>query len=133
MLSRALHGQGVFPPIDVLPSLSRLMNAGIGAGKTVREHRRWADQLYALYARGRDALTMAAVVGMSGLTDADRRAADFTTRFEHDLVAQSGRRTIAESLDIGWRLLENFPREELTRIKGDRRRETVVGTTDGNT
>jgi len=117
VLSRALHGQGVYPPIDVLPSLSRLMNAGIGAGKTVREHRRWADQLYALYARGRDARLMASIVGEAGLGDADRRARDFAQRFEAELVAQGRtRRSLAETIAIGWRLLETMPRDELERI-----------------
>ncbi|HUJ61905.1 MAG TPA: V-type ATP synthase subunit B [Kofleriaceae bacterium] len=117
VLSRALHGQGVFPPIDVLPSLSRLMNAGTGAGKTVREHRRWADQLYALYARGRDARLMAAIVGDAGLGDADRRARDFATRLERELVGQgSARRSLAETIAIGWRLLEGLPRDDLERI-----------------
>jgi len=117
VLSRALHGQGIAPPIDVLPSLSRLMNAGIGATKTVREHRRWADQLYALYARGRDARLMASIVGEAGLGDADRRARDFATRFERELVAQGhARRSIADTIAIGWRLLEALPRDELERI-----------------
>jgi V/A-type H+-transporting ATPase subunit B len=117
VLSRALHGQGVFPPIDVLPSLSRLMNAGIGAGKTAREHRRWADQLYALYARGRDARLMESIVGEAGLGDADRRARDFAGRFERELVAQGKtRRTIGDTLAIGLRLLETLPRDELERI-----------------
>ena len=117
VLSRALHGQGVFPPIDLLPSLSRLMNAGIGTGKTVSEHRRWADQLYALYARGRDARLMAAIVGDAGLGDADRRARDFANRLERELIAQGrGRRDLAETIAIGWRLLESLPRDELERI-----------------
>jgi V/A-type H+-transporting ATPase subunit B len=131
VLSRDLHRRGIYPPVDVLPSLSRLMGSGIGERHTRADHRELSDQLYALYARGRDALTMAAVVGMSGLTDADRRAADFTARFEHDLVSQAdaGRRTIVESLEIGWRLLASFPREELTRIKTDKRSlVTAVGT-----
>jgi V/A-type H+-transporting ATPase subunit B len=120
VLSRALHGQGVFPPIDVLPSLSRLMNAGIGAGKTVREHRRWADQLYALYARGRDARLMATIVGEAGLGDADRRARDFAIRFERELIAQGGaRRELADTIAIGWRLLESLPRDDLERIDDD--------------
>jgi V/A-type H+/Na+-transporting ATPase subunit B len=120
VLSRALHGQGVYPPIDVLPSLSRLMNAGIGANKTVREHRRWADQLYALYARGRDARLMASIVGEAGLGDGDRRARDFAVRFEAELVAQGKtRRTLAETIAIGWRLLETLPRDELERIDDD--------------
>lgn len=117
VLSRSLHGQGVFPPIDLLPSLSRLMNAGIGTGKTVREHRRWADQLYALYARGRDARLMAAIVGDAGLGDADRRAREFANRLERELIAQGrGRRDLAETIAIGWRLLESLPRDELERI-----------------
>ena len=117
VLSRTLHGQGVFPPIDVLPSLSRLMNAGIGEGKTVREHRRWADQLYALYARGRDARMMASIVGEAGLGDADRRARDFANRFERELIAQGRtRRGVEETIAIGWRLLESLPRDDLERI-----------------
>jgi V/A-type H+-transporting ATPase subunit B len=114
VLSRALHGQGVFPPIDVLPSLSRLMNAGIK--KTAPDHRRWADQLYALYARGRDARTMGAIVGDAGLADADRRARDFATRFERELIGQRTRRSITETLAVGWKLLETLPRGDLERI-----------------
>ena len=117
VLGRELHARGVFPPIDVLPSLSRLMNAGIGPGKTVPEHRRWADQLYASYARGREARLMATIVGEAGLGDADRRALGFADRFEHELVAQGGaRRGIAETIAIGWRLLESLPRDDLERI-----------------
>jgi V/A-type H+-transporting ATPase subunit B len=120
VLSRTLHGQGIYPPIDVLPSLSRLMNAGIGANKTVREHRRWADQLYALYARGRDARLMASIVGDAGLGDSDRRARDFATRFEAELVAQGKtRRSLADTIAIGWRLIESLPRDELERIDDD--------------
>lgn len=117
VLSRDLHRRGATPPIDVLPSLSRLMSAGIGEGHTRADHREVSDQLYALYARGREALTMAAVVGMAGLTDADRRAADFSEKFEREFLTQTDRRTIDETLDIGWRLLETMPRAELSRIK----------------
>jgi V/A-type H+-transporting ATPase subunit B len=117
VLGRELHAQGIAPPIDVLPSLSRLMNAGIGAGKTVPEHRRWADQLYASYARGREARMMATIVGEAGLTEPDRRAIAFAERFERELVGQGGaRRTIAETIAIGWRLLETLPRDDLERI-----------------
>ena len=117
VLSRELHGQGRFPPIDVLPSLSRLMNAGIGAGKTVAEHRRWADQLYASYARGREARMMATIVGEAGLSDPDRRALAFADRFERELIDQAGaRRSIADTVAIGWRLLEGLPRDDLERI-----------------
>jgi len=117
VLSRELHRRGVFPPIDVLPSLSRLMNAGIGAGRTVPEHRRWADQLYAVYARGREARLMVAIVGEAGLTPADRRALAFADAFEHELVGQgTGRRTLAETIEHGWRLLDGVPREDLLKL-----------------
>lgn len=117
VLDRDLHRQGIFPPVDVLPSLSRLMNAGIGAGKTVPEHRRWSDQLYASYALGRQARFTAAIVGESGLTDQDRNARAFAERLEREFLHQGpGRRTIQETVEIGWRLLESLPREELSRI-----------------
>ena len=117
VLSRDLHRHGVFPPIDVLPSLSRLMNAGIGVDKTAAEHREWADQLYAVYARGREARLMASIVGEGGLVEADRRALAFADRFEREFVRQEGRRTIAETLESGWRLLETLPREDLVRLR----------------
>jgi V/A-type H+-transporting ATPase subunit B len=117
VLSRDLHRRGVFPPIDVLPSLSRLMNAGIGSGKTVPEHREWADQLYAIYARGREAGQMAAIVGEQGLAEGDRRALAFAERFEREFVHQgAGRRTTAETIAAGWRLLATLPREDLLRL-----------------
>ncbi|MGE0440460.1 MAG: V-type ATP synthase subunit B [Gemmatimonadales bacterium] len=116
VLSRDLDRRGIFPPIDVLPSLSRLMSAGIGAA-TVPEHRVWADQLYAIYAQGREARFTAAIVGETGLPPADRRALGFADRFEREFVHQgSGRRTVAETIDAGWHLLESLPREDLTKI-----------------
>ena len=118
VLGRDLHRRGVFPPIDVLPSLSRLMNAGIGEGQSVPEHREWADQLYALYARGTEARLMATIVGEGGLLPADRRALAFVERFEQSLVGQGrARRTLAETLEVGWSLMQGFPREDLLRIK----------------
>jgi len=117
VLSRELHRQGIWPPVDVLPSLSRLMNAGIGEGRTVPEHREWANQLYALYARGRDARLTAAIVGEASLSAADRAAIGFADRFESEFVGQGDvRRTIGETIEIGFGLMEAFPREELTRI-----------------
>jgi len=116
VLSRELDRRGVFPPIDVLPSLSRLMGAGIGAS-TAPDHRRWSDQLYAVYAQGREARLTAAIVGESGLPPADRRALAFTDRFEREFIHQGeARRTIAETLELGWQLLETLPREDLHRI-----------------
>jgi V/A-type H+-transporting ATPase subunit B len=117
VLSRELHRRGVSPPVDVLPSLSRLMHAGIGQGKTVAEHRLWADQLYAVYAKGREARTMAAVVGESGLSPPDQRALRFAARFEQDFLnQQQRRRTIGETIEVGWKLLETLPREDLLKI-----------------
>ncbi len=117
VLSRDLHRAGLSPPIDVLPSLSRLMNAGIGADRTRPEHREWSDQLYATYARGREARTMAAIVGESGLPEADRRAMAIADRFEREFVAQpSGRRTIDETFARGWALLDALPRDDLVRL-----------------
>jgi V/A-type H+-transporting ATPase subunit B len=117
VLSRDLHRAGVFPPIDVLPSLSRLMNAGIGEGRTRPEHRQWSDQLYASYARGRDARAMSAIVGEAGLPSADRRALALAEAFEREFINQpSGRRSIGETFDAGWRLLEALPREDLGRM-----------------
>jgi V/A-type H+-transporting ATPase subunit B len=116
VLSRELHRRGINPPVDVLPSLSRLMNAGIGKGRTVAEHREWANQLYATYSQGREARLMAAVVGEAGLSDGDRRALAFADRFEREMVGQDGRRTLAETIATGWSLLESLPREHLLRI-----------------
>ncbi|MFA9410520.1 MAG: V-type ATP synthase subunit B [Deltaproteobacteria bacterium] len=117
VLSRELHQRGVYPPVDVLPSLSRLMNAGIGEGRTVPAHREWADQLYAVYARGREAKLMAAIVGSEGLAPSDRRALDFVDAFEGQLINQSRtRRSILDTMQIGWSLLETLPRDDLTRI-----------------
>lgn len=120
VLSRELHRRGVFPPVDVLPSLSRLMNAGIGRGRTVAEHRKWADQLYAIYARGREARMMVAIVGEAGLSPADRRALELTEAFERELVHQgTQRRTIADTLEAGWRLIDRVPREDLLKLSDE--------------
>ncbi len=116
VLSRELHRGGINPPIDVLPSLSRLMNAGIGADRTVPEHREWANQLYASYSQGREARLMAAVVGEAGLSEADRRALGFADRFEREFVGQDRRRGLAETLAAGWSLLETLPRDDLLRL-----------------
>jgi V/A-type H+-transporting ATPase subunit B len=117
VLSRSLHRRGIFPPVDVLPSLSRLMNKGIGAGRTAEEHRQWSDQLYAIYAQGREARLMATIVGEEGLTASDRRALAFAEQFETEFVNQgTQRRSIEETLTAGWRVLDRMPREELLKI-----------------
>jgi len=120
VLSRELHRRGVYPPVDVLPSLSRLMNAGIGKAHTVPEHRKWADQLYSIYARGREARMMVAIVGEAGLAPADRRALQFAEAFEREVVGQgSVRRTIHDTIEAGWKLLDALPREDLLKLSDE--------------
>jgi len=120
VLARDLHQQGLYPPIDVLPSLSRLMNEGIGAGQTRADHRAVADQLYALYAAGRDLRRLVAIVGESALSDEDQRHLDFAARFEQEFISQ-GRtnRDLAETFDKAWELLNRLPPRTLKRIPSD--------------
>ncbi len=109
VLSRELHQRGIFPPVDVLPSLSRLMQRGIGAGRTREDHRAIANALYAHYARGRDLRRLEAIVGRDGMSDADTRMLDFAEAFEREIVHQgSERRDIDETLDRSRALLERF-------------------------
>lgn len=120
VLSRALHRQGVFPPIDAMPSLSRLMNNGIGEGLTRRDHRELANQLYACYAQGRDIRKLMSIVGEDALSEMDRKYLKFAEHLETGLVGQgTTRRSIEETLDLGWQLLSLLPKEELTRITKD--------------
>ena len=117
VLSRDLFRRGVDPPIDVLPSLSRLMGLGVGADKTREDHRAVADQLYALYARGRDVRRMAAIVGAANLAEDERRLLEFADRFEAEFIGQGAAfRVIEETLDLGWLLLSTFPEQMLNRI-----------------
>jgi V/A-type H+-transporting ATPase subunit B len=117
VLSRDLHRKGIYPPIDVLPSLSRLMNEGIGTGKTRADHRSVADQLYALYAEGRDLRRLVAIIGEAALSAEDRRVLDFAKRFEETFIGQGMiNREIVESLDQAWDLLSPMPDELLKRI-----------------
>jgi V/A-type H+-transporting ATPase subunit B len=117
VLSRDLHRKGIYPPIDVLPSLSRLMNAGIGEGKTRADHRSVADQLYALYAEGRDLRRLVAIIGEAALSADDRRVLAFAKRFEEMFVGQGMvDRDILETLGLAWELLAPMPAELLKRI-----------------
>jgi V/A-type H+/Na+-transporting ATPase subunit B len=118
VLSRDLHRRGIYPPIDALPCLSRLMNAGIGAGKTREDHRGIADQLYAFYAQGRDLRRLVAIIGEGALSAEDRRYLQFATRFEQQFIGQGHtNRPIQETLTLAWNLLGEFPSAELKRIK----------------
>jgi V/A-type H+-transporting ATPase subunit B len=117
VLRRDLHRKGIYPPIDVLPSLSRLMNAGIGEEKTSSDHRSVADQLYALYAEGRDLRRLVAIIGEAALSANDRLILDFANRFEQTFVGQGMvDRDINTTLHIAWELIAPLPRELLKRI-----------------
>jgi V/A-type H+-transporting ATPase subunit B len=117
VMSRDLHRKGVYPPIDVLPSLSRLMNEGIGKGKTRADHRSVADQLYALYAEGRDLRRLVAIIGEAALSPEDRRVLDFAKRFEEAFIGQGmTNREVSETLNRAWELLSPMPAELLKRI-----------------
>ncbi|MPZ97432.1 MAG: V-type ATP synthase subunit B [Propionibacteriales bacterium] len=120
VLSRDLDRQGISPPIDVLPSLSRLMNAGVGADKTREDHRELADQLYACYARGREVRRLMSIIGESGLPAEDRRYLAFADAFEHTYLDQGDeRRSLVSTLDLGWRLLAPFPASDLKRVSAE--------------
>ena len=118
ILSRELYRKGVMPPIDVLPSLSRLKDKGIGKGRTREDHAATMNQLFAAYARGKEAKELMVILGEAALTDIDRLYAEFADRFEKEYVSQgyNTNRTIEETLNIGWKLLSILPRSELKRI-----------------
>jgi V/A-type H+-transporting ATPase subunit B len=121
ILSRELHRKGVQPPIDVLPSLSRLKDKGIGKGKTRADHANTMNQLFAAYARGKDAKELSVILGEAALSEIDRVYAKFADAFERDYVSQgfTTDRSIEETLTIGWRLLSMLPRNELKRIRDE--------------
>lgn len=118
-LSRPLYQQGIYPPIDVLPSLSRLKDKGIGKGKTREDHASVLNQLFAAYARGREARELATVLGESALTQVDLVFVKFADEFERKFVKQgiNENRTIEQTLELGWELLAMLPVEELKRVK----------------
>lgn len=121
ILSRDLYRKGITPPIDVLPSLSRLKDKGIGEGKTRADHSGTMNQLFSAYARGKDAKELMIILGEAALTDIDKLYAKFADEFEKEYVSQGydTDRSIEETLDIGWKLLRILPRSELRRISDD--------------
>ena len=121
ILSRELYRRGVTPPIDVLPSLSRLKDKGIGEGKTRADHANTMNQLFSAYARGKDAKELMTILGEAALTDIDKLYAKFADEFEKEYVSQGyeANRDIEETLRIGWKLLSILPRSELKRIKDE--------------
>ena len=118
ILSRDLYRKGIAPPIDVLPSLSRLKDKGIGEGRTRADHSDTMNQLFSAYARGKDAKELMVILGEAALTDIDKLYAKFADEFEKEYVSQGydTDRSIEETLDIGWKLLRILPRSELKRI-----------------
>jgi V/A-type H+-transporting ATPase subunit B len=120
VLSRQLHRIGCYPPIDPLPSLSRLMNNGIGEGHTRKDHREWSNQLYSAYATGRDLRKLVAIIGEEALTEVDRKYLKFAEGFEKEMINQGQvDRSIEDTMNIGWKLLSLLPVKELKRISKD--------------
>lgn len=129
ILSRELYRKNVMPPVDVLPSLSRLKNKGIGSGKTREDHPDTMNQLFAAYARGKEAGELMTILGEAALSETDRLYARFAEEFEQKYVSQgfTTNRDIAETLDIGWELLAILPESELKRIKPEMIEKYGVG------
>lgn len=121
VLSRELHGKGIYPPVDVLPSLSRLKDKGSGEGKTREDHAGVMNQLFASYARGKDIRELAVILGESALNDIDKTFLRFAERFENEFVRQGEKenRDIIATLDLGWSLLSMLPKSELKRVKAE--------------
>ena len=125
VVSRELHRKGIYPPNDVLPSLSRLMNLGIGKEKTREDHKQVSDQLYAAYAEVRDLRGLVAIVGEEALSERDKKYLKFADEYEKKFIAQKKDedRSISETLDLGWKLLGILPENELTRIAPELRKK----------
>jgi V/A-type H+-transporting ATPase subunit B len=121
VVNRDLHRKGIYPPINVLPSLSRLMNLGIGKGHTREDHKKVSDQMYAGYAEGTDLRGLVAIVGKDALSERDRLLLEFADLFENRFVRQGydEDRTIEDTLNLGWELLATLPVDQLTRIDRD--------------
>ncbi|MCL1940302.1 MAG: V-type ATP synthase subunit B [Synergistaceae bacterium] len=121
ILSRGLHRQGIYPPVDVMPSLSRLKDKGIGKGKTREDHADLMNQLFAAYARGKDAKELAIILGEGALTEEDKAFAKFASEFEDRYVRQGEyeNRTIADTMELGWKLLTMIPVKELKRVRDE--------------
>ncbi|MCL2767897.1 MAG: V-type ATP synthase subunit B [Synergistaceae bacterium] len=121
ILDRGLHRKGIYPPVDVMPSLSRLKDKGIGKDKTREDHADLMNQLFAAYARGKDAKELAIILGEGALTEEDKAFAKFSTEFENSYVRQGEyeNRSIADTLELGWDLLTMIPAKELKRVRDE--------------
>jgi V/A-type H+/Na+-transporting ATPase subunit B len=121
VLDRDLHRKGIFPPINPLPSLSRLMNDGIGAGKTREDHAHLASQLYAAYAQSRQIERLATIIGEEELSQLDRLYLEFGDVFERQFIGQNAQAglSLEQTLEVGWECLAILPREELSRVTAE--------------
>jgi len=128
-IERSLHRRGIYPPINVLPSLSRLMNLGIGPTRTREDHKQVSDQMFAAYADGVDLRGLVAIVGEEALSERDKKLLKFAAEFEDKFVRQKRDedRTISETLDLGWKLLGLLPANELTRISPELKKKYYKG------
>ena len=133
VLSRELHRKNIYPPVDILPSLSRLMNAGINKGQTRDDHKMVSDQLYANYAEGRDLRGLVAIVGEEALSDKDKRLLNFAGEVEDRFVRQdkNDNRSIFDTLQLSWDLFSMMPKKDLTRIKPEIKEKYYVGEEPG--
>jgi V/A-type H+-transporting ATPase subunit B len=129
VLSRSLHRQGLYPPINVLPSLSRLMKDGIGPGLTRDDHPDLANQLYSSYARVQQVESLAAIIGQEALSSVDAAYLAFGRAFEQSFIGQRNDedRSIAETLDLAWSVLAHLPSSELTRLQSDQIKSRLAG------
>ena len=125
VLDRSFDSKGIYPPVSVLPSLSRLMKDGIGEGFTRKDHSQLANQLFASYAKVQDAKALASVIGEDELSDNDKRLLEFGEAFEQQFIKQghNENRTIEQTLDLGWKLLSMLPEEELDRVDAETLKE----------
>ena len=130
VLGRELDRKGVYPPIEVLPSLSRLMDSGIGEGFTHADHPALAHQLFAAYARAVRVRVLASVMGVEGLPENDQKFLAFGDAFEQSFVAQEGARTLEDSMEVGWTLLRELPVTELTRLSREQIERQIEGHRD---
>jgi V/A-type H+-transporting ATPase subunit B len=131
VLDRELDRADIYPPVKVLPCLSRLMKDGTGEGFTHKDHPDLANQLYAAYARAVHVRVLASVVGREGLTETDRLFLDFGDSFEADFIHQQGMRSLEAGMEIGWQLLRTLPASELYRLN-DRQIEEYINQADEN-
>ncbi len=116
LLSPTLHRQNIFPPIDIIPSLSRMMHHGIGLNMTREDHKSVSDQIYAFYTRGKKLEQLKAIIGEDALTEIDKKYLKFKTKIDKEFIDQNKKRTVKATLNLGWKLLKILPKEELTKI-----------------